>query len=73
MADDAVDQDGRLRREPGLEPINSSQRQHPLKDRRQAEQHDQQFEKVRQTTISNKPVDGPKANGTDNQNNQNPD
>ena len=61
------------RREPRLQPINSRQRQHPLKDRPEADQHHEQFEKACQTTISNKLIDGPKTNCTDDANNQNPD
>jgi hypothetical protein len=53
--------------------INSRQRQHPLKDRRQANQHHKQFEKIRQAGFADKFIDGPKANCTDDANNQNPD
>jgi len=52
---------------------NSRQRQHPLKDRRQANQHHKQFEKICQTGFADKFIDGPKANCTDDANNQNPD
>jgi hypothetical protein len=34
------------RRERRLKPINSRQRQHPLKDRPHANQHHQYFEKI---------------------------
>ncbi len=52
--------------------INSRQRQHPLKDRRQANQHHKQFEKIRQAGFADKFIDGPKANCADDANNQNP-
>ncbi len=55
-----------------LKPINSRQRQHPLKDRSHANQHHEQFEKICQTTVSNELFDGSKANCTDDANNQNP-
>jgi hypothetical protein len=53
--------------------INACQRQHPLKDRRQANQHHKQFEKICQASFSDKFIDGPKTNRTDHANNQNPD
>jgi hypothetical protein len=40
---------------------NSRQRQNPLKNSRQADQRHEQFEKIGQPAISNKLVDGPKA------------
>jgi hypothetical protein len=57
----------------GLQPINSRQRQHTLKDRRQAEQRHQQFEKACQAGFIDKPVNGPKTNCTDDADNHNPD
>jgi len=59
-------------REPRLH-INSRQRQHALKDRRQANQDHKQLEKIRQAGFADKSIDGPKANRTDDANNQNPD
>jgi hypothetical protein len=56
-----------------LKPINSRQRQHPLKDRPRANQHHEQFEKICQTAVINKLFDGPKTNCADDANNQNPD
>jgi hypothetical protein len=58
---------------PRLKPINSHQRQHPLKDRPQADQYHEQFEKISQTTVINEFFDGPKTNCADHANNQNPD
>jgi hypothetical protein len=55
-------------REPRLH-INSRQGQHPLKDRRQANQHHKQLEKIRQASFVDKLIDGPKANCTDDANN----
>ena len=48
------------RAEAALEPTNSRQRQDPLEDRRQADQHHEQFEKACQTAILDKLIDGPK-------------
>jgi hypothetical protein len=56
-------------REPRLH-INSRQGQ---KDRRQANQHHKQLEKICQASFASKFVDGPKANCTEDANNQNPD
>jgi hypothetical protein len=56
-----------------LKPINSRQRQHPLKDRPRANQDHEQLEKICQTTVINELFDGPKTNCTDDANNQNPD
>jgi hypothetical protein len=67
------DQDRGHRRESQLQPNYSGQRQHPLKNRGQADQHYEQFEKACQTTLINKLVDGPKTNCADDANNQNPD
>jgi hypothetical protein len=55
-----------IRHEPRLKPIDSCQRQHPLKDRSQADQHHEQLKKIGQTTISNKLIYGPKADGANN-------
>jgi hypothetical protein len=66
------DRDRRHRRELWLKPINSRQRQHPLKDRPRADQHHEYFEKISQTTVPDEPFDGPKTNCADNANNQNP-
>jgi hypothetical protein len=52
---------------------HSRQWQHPLKDRRQANQHHKKFEKICQASFVDEFVDGPKANCTDDANNQNPD
>jgi len=62
-----------LRREPRLKPSNSRQRQHPLKDCPQADQHHEQFQEVRQTAVINELFDDPKTNCADDANNQNPD
>jgi hypothetical protein len=66
LAHDAVDQNRRHRHEQRLQPINSGQRQHSLKDCRQANQHQKQFKKVCQTTLINKLIDEPETNCTDN-------
>src|SRR5262249_31601337 len=58
---------------PGLDPPNSRQWQDPLEDRRQADQHHEQFEKACQTAILDELIDGPKANRTDDANNQDSD
>src|SRR5216684_912702 len=58
---------------PSLQPANSSHRQHPLQDRRQADQHHQQFEKISQPAIPDKLVDRPKTDRADHDDNQNPD
>src|SRR5262249_40829433 len=55
---------------PRLEPTNSRQWQDPLEDRRQTDQHHEQFEKACQTAILDELIDGPKANRTDDANNQ---
>ena len=49
--------------------INSRQRQNPLKNSPQADQHHKQFEKIGQPAISNKLVDGPKADRADHDDN----
>jgi hypothetical protein len=54
------------RHEPRLKPIDSRQRQHPLKDRSQADQHHEQLKKIGQSTISNKLIYGPKADCANN-------
>jgi hypothetical protein len=56
-----------------LQPVDSRQRQHPLKDRRQADQHHKQFEKVCQASFPDKLINGSKTNCADDANNQNPD
>ena len=58
---------------PGLQSTNSRQRQHPLEDSRQADQHHQQLEKVGKPSIPDELVDGPEANCADHANNQNTD
>jgi hypothetical protein len=57
----------------GLQPADSRQRQHPLQDGRQADQHHEQLEKVGKPSIPDKLVDGPEANCADHANNQNTD
>jgi hypothetical protein len=52
---------------------DSRQRQNPLKNGPQADQHHEQFEKIGQPAISNELVDGPKADRADHDDNQNPD
>jgi hypothetical protein len=54
-----------------LKPIYSGQRQHALKDRHKADQNDEKFEKVRQTTVTHKIIDGPETNCADDAYNQN--
>lgn len=49
--------------------INSRQRQNPLKNSPEADQHHKQFEKISQPAISNKLVDGPKADRADHDDN----
>jgi hypothetical protein len=61
LAHDAVDQNRRHHHEQRLQPINSGQRQHLLKDCRQANQHQKQFKKVCQTTLINKLIDEPET------------
>jgi hypothetical protein len=73
FADGAVDLDRWHRRERCLKPINSHQRQHARKNRADANQHHEQFEKICQTTVINEFFDGPKTNCTDDANNQNSD
>src|SRR5262249_60279142 len=58
---------------PRLEQPNPRQWQDPLEDCRQADQHHEQFEKACQTAILDKFIDGPKANRTDDANNQDSD
>src|SRR5262245_65854772 len=58
---------------PRLEPTNSRQWQDPLEDRRQTDQHHEQFEKACQTAILDELIDSPKANRTDDANNQDSD
>ncbi len=58
---------------PRLQPANYSQRQHPLQDGCQADQHHEQLEKVGKPSIPDKLVDGPEANCADHANNQNTD
>ena len=55
-------------RELRLKPINSQQGQHPLKDRPDADQHDEQFEKVCQSTVVDELFDGPKTDCADDAN-----
>jgi hypothetical protein len=61
------------RHEPRLKPIDSRQRQHPLKDRPQADQHGEQLKKIGQSTISNKLIYGPKADRANNDYNKDAD
>jgi hypothetical protein len=56
-----------------LQPANARQRQNPLKDGRQTDQHHEQLEKICQSRIAGKLVDRPKTDGTDHDNNQNTD
>lgn len=56
-----------------LQPVNPSQRQYPLKDRRQADQNHKQFEKVCEASFIDKLVNGPKTNCTYDANNQDTD
>jgi hypothetical protein len=44
-----------------------------MKDRRQADQNHEQFEKICQSAIINKLIDGPKTNRADDNDNQIPD
>jgi hypothetical protein len=53
-------------RKPRLKPIDSRQRQHPLKYHSQADQHHEQLKKIGQSTISNKLIYGPKADRANN-------
>jgi hypothetical protein len=55
------------------EPIDSQQGQDPLKDRPQAEQHHEQFEKISQTAIGDELLNGPEADCADDANHKNPD
>jgi hypothetical protein len=48
---------------------NSRQRQNPLKNGPQADQHHKQFEKIGQPAISNELIDGPKADRADHDDN----
>lgn len=54
-----------------LQPVNSRQWQDALKDRPQTDQNDEQFEKLLQATVIRELVDGPKTNGTDDDDDQN--
>ncbi|MGP8119106.1 MAG: hypothetical protein ACLP8B_01110 [Xanthobacteraceae bacterium] len=56
-----------------LKPIDPQKRQHALQDRRQADQHHQQFEQACQAGFVDKLVNGPKTDRADDANNQNPD
>src|ERR1700692_116385 len=51
--------------------INAEQRQNSLQDSRDADQHHQQLEQLRQAAISGKLVDRPKTDGADDNDNQN--
>src|ERR1700730_9384728 len=51
--------------------INAEQRQNSLQDSRDADQHHQQLEQLRQATVSGKLVDRPKTDGADDNDNQN--
>jgi hypothetical protein len=52
--------------------INTEQRQNSLQDSRDADQYHEQFEQLRQSTITGKLVYRPEADGADNNNNQTP-
>ena len=56
-----------------LQSTNSRQRQNPLKDSRETDQHHEQLEKICKSSIADKLVDGPEANRADDANNQNTD
>jgi hypothetical protein len=56
-----------------LQPIDPGQRQQPLQDRRQADQHHKQFEKVCQARLVDELVDGSETDGAHDANDQNPD
>src|ERR1700675_4296198 len=51
--------------------INTEQRQNSLQDSRDADQHEEQLEQLRQATISGKLVYRPKTDGADDNDNQN--
>jgi len=56
---------------PQLQPINSEHRQHPLQDRHQADQDNEQFEKICQPAITDELVDDPETDRTNDTNDQN--
>jgi hypothetical protein len=56
-----------------LQPINSGQRQQPLQDRCEADQHHEQLQQVCQSAVSDKLVDGPKADRAHDDGDQNAD
>jgi hypothetical protein len=59
--------------EPALVDVLVGERQQPLHDRSQANEHHQELQQIRQSTVLRKPVDSPKTDRPDNDNNQNPD
>jgi len=56
-----------------LQSTNSRQRQNPLKDSRETDQHHEQLEKICKSSIADKLVDAPETNRADDANNQNTD
>jgi arylformamidase len=54
-----------------LEPGKAQQRQHPLQDSPDADEHDEQLEELCQSAVVGKFVDRPKTDGTEDDNNQN--